>query len=70
MRELWDVGTPEAKREAAEIAKDAAPYVHRKHRSNNQGGPTFCRGARQLSIEEWQLTYGPQGALEDKSAVE
>jgi hypothetical protein len=23
----------------------------------------------QLSIEEWQLTYGPQGALEDKSAV-
>jgi hypothetical protein len=28
MRELWDEGTPESKREAAAIAKDAAPYVH------------------------------------------
>ncbi len=28
MRELWDQGTPESKREAAAIAKDAAPYVH------------------------------------------
>jgi formiminotetrahydrofolate cyclodeaminase len=28
MRELWDQGTPESKREAATIAKDAAPYVH------------------------------------------
>ena len=27
MRELWAVGTPEAKREAAEIAKDAAPFT-------------------------------------------
>src|SRR5215510_7322705 len=27
MRELWAQGTPEAKREAAEIAKDAAPYT-------------------------------------------
>jgi hypothetical protein len=28
MRELWDEGTSDAKREAARIAKDAAPYVH------------------------------------------
>ena len=28
MRELWDQGSAEAKREAARIAKDAAPYVH------------------------------------------
>jgi hypothetical protein len=28
MRDLWDQGTPESKREAATIAKDAAPYVH------------------------------------------
>ena len=28
MRELWAQGTPEAKREAAEIATDAAPYIH------------------------------------------
>src|SRR4029078_6989276 len=28
MRDLWEEGTPEAKREAARIAKDAAPYIH------------------------------------------
>jgi hypothetical protein len=28
MRELWDEGSAEAKREAARIAKDAAPYIH------------------------------------------
>src|SRR5665811_2377861 len=28
MRDLWDEGTSEAKREAARLAKDAAPYVH------------------------------------------
>jgi hypothetical protein len=28
MRELWDQGTSEAKREAARVAKDAAPYIH------------------------------------------
>src|SRR5262249_33323749 len=36
MRELWAQGTPEAKREAAEIAKDAAPYVHPRLASIDQ----------------------------------
>ena len=36
MRDLWEEGTPEAKREAARIAKDAAPYVH--PRLSNWGG--------------------------------
>jgi len=36
MRELWALGTPEAKREAAEIAKDAAPYIHPRLASIDQ----------------------------------
>ena len=36
MRDLWEVGTPEAKREAATIAKDAAPYVHPRLASIDQ----------------------------------
>jgi hypothetical protein len=36
MRELWDQGTPESKREAAAIAKDAAPYVHPRLASIDQ----------------------------------
>jgi hypothetical protein len=69
MRELWDVGTPEAKREAAGIAKDAAPYVHPRLASIDQRineNQPFALIPRELSIEEWQLTYGPK-ALEAKS---
>lgn len=36
MRDLWEEGTPEAKREAAKIAKDAAPYVHPRLASIDQ----------------------------------
>jgi hypothetical protein len=36
MRDLWDEGTSEAKREAAKIAKDAAPYVHRAWPASNK----------------------------------
>ena len=36
MRELWEEGTSEAKREAARIAKDAAPYVHPRLASIDQ----------------------------------
>ena len=36
MRDLWDEGTSEAKREAARIAKDAAPYVHPRLASIDQ----------------------------------
>ena len=36
MRDLWDQGSAEAKREAARIAKDAAPYVHPRLSSIDQ----------------------------------
>ena len=59
MRELWEEGTSEAKREAAKIAKDAAPYVHPRLASINQTvhepqqyviyAPEPC-----LTSEEWQ----------------
>lgn len=59
MRELWDEGTSEAKREAARIAKDAAPYVHPRLASINQTvhepqqyviyAPEPC-----LTTEEWE----------------
>jgi hypothetical protein len=71
MRELWAQGTPEAKREAAEIAKDAAPYIHPRLASIDQTikeDRPFAVVPGQLSIEEWQVTYGPQAALENKSA--
>jgi hypothetical protein len=67
----WAQGTPEAKREAAEIAKDAAPYIHPRLASIDQTikeDRPFAVVPGQLSIEEWQVTYGPQAALEDKSA--
>jgi hypothetical protein len=73
MRELWARGTPEAKRAAAEIAKDAAPYIHPRLASIDQTikeDRPFAVVPCQFSIEEWQVTYGPQAALEDKSAVE
>ena len=73
MRDLWAQGTPEAKREAAEIAKDAAPYIHPRLASIDQTikeDRPFAVVPGELSIEEWQVTYGPQAALEDKSAVE
>ena len=59
MRELWDEGTSEAKREAAKIAKDAAPYVHPRLASIDQRvherqqyiiyAPEPC-----LTTEEWE----------------
>ena len=73
MRELWAQGTPEAKREAAEIAKDAAPYIHPRLASIDQTikeDRPFAVVPGELSIEEWQVTYGPQAALEDKSSGE
>jgi hypothetical protein len=72
MRDLWAQGTPEAKREAAEIAKDAAPYIHPRLASIDQTikeDRPFALVPGQLSMEEWQLTYGPQAALENKSAA-
>jgi hypothetical protein len=72
MRELWAQGTPEAKREAAEIAKDAAPYIHPRLASIDQTikeDRPFAVLLEQCSnAEEWQATYGPRAALEDKSS--
>jgi len=73
MRELWAKGMPEAKLQAAEIAKDAAPYIHPRLASIDQTvkeDRPFAVVPGQLSIEEWQVTYGPQAALEDKSSGE
>ena len=72
-RDLWAQGTPEAKREAADIAKDAAPYIHARLASIDQTikeDRPFAVLPGELSIEEWQLTYDPQAALEDKSSGE
>jgi hypothetical protein len=74
MRELWEVGTPEAKREAAEIAKDAAPYVHPRLASIDQTIkedrpfaliPEICSNA-----QEWEAISRPRVAIEDKSSSE
>src|SRR6187200_3106656 len=74
MRELWALGTPEAKREAAEIAKDAAPYIHPRLASIDQAiteNRPFAVLLEQCSnAKEWEGRYGPQVALEDKSSGE
>jgi hypothetical protein len=74
MRELWDVGTPEAKREAAEIAKDAARYIHPRLASIDQtikeDRPFAILLEECPNAEEWQARYGPRAALEHKSSGE
>src|SRR4026207_522444 len=58
MRELWAQGTPEAKRQAAEIAKDAAPYIHPRLASIDQ---TFAVLLEECSnAEEWRARYAPK----------
>ena len=58
MRDLWDEGTSEAKREAARIAKDAAPYVHPRLASIDQtvreATRFVIRAPEPCSAEEWQ----------------
>lgn len=66
MRELWEEGTSEAKREAARIAKDAAPYVHPRLASIDQTinepqqyvirVPEPCR-----TTEEWEAEVRAAG---------
>jgi hypothetical protein len=74
MRELWAQGTPEAKRAAAEIAKDAAPYIHPRLASIDQTIkedrpfaliPEICSDP-----EEWEALYRPRLAIEDKTSKE
>jgi hypothetical protein len=51
MRDLWEVGTPEAKREAATIAKDAVPYVHPRLASIDQ------------NIQDQRSSHAPAAAM-------
>ena len=69
MRDLWEEGTSEAKREAARIAKDAAPYVHPRLASIDQTVREATRFVIQApepckTVEEWEANvragkYGP-----------
>ena len=69
MRDLWEEGTSEAKREAARIAKDAAPYVHPRLASIDQTVREATRFVIQApepctTSEEWEENvragkYGP-----------
>jgi hypothetical protein len=63
--------TPEAKREAAEIAKDAAPYIHPRlasiDKTISEDRP-FAVLLETCSKEEWEATFGGQTILEDKSS--
>ena len=59
MRDLWDQGSAEAKREAARIAKDAAPYVHPRLSSIDQTvseRPRYVARVPEpcLTTEEWE----------------
>ena len=66
MRDLWEEGTPEAKREAARIAKDAAPYVHPRLSNIDQTvsershfvirAPEPCK-----TVEEWEANVRARG---------
>jgi hypothetical protein len=71
MRELWAQGTPEAKRQAAEIAKDAAPYIHPRLASIDQtlkdDRPFAVLLESCSNAEEWEAIYGPK-AIEAKSS--
>ena len=73
MRELWALGTPEAKRQAADIAKDAAPYIHPRLASIDQtikeDRPFAILLEECSNAEEWQARYAPK-AIEDQSSGE
>jgi hypothetical protein len=63
MRDFWAEGTPEAKREAAIIARHAAPYVHPRLASIDQTihepHPYVIVVPEELSVEEWTAKYCP-----------
>jgi hypothetical protein len=69
MRELWEEGTSISKREAAKVAKDAAPYVHPRLASIDQTVREASRfvihAPMPCSVEEWEANvragrYGPE----------
>jgi len=69
MRDLWDEGTSEAKRDAARIAKDAAPYVYPRLASIDQTinepqrfvirAPLPCATSEEWEAEVRAAGYGP-----------
>ena len=75
MRQLWHEGTSEAKREAARIAKDAAPYVHPRLASIDQTiherqqyvivAPEPCHTAEEWEAEVMAARYGPNANRND-----
>src|SRR5262245_49325717 len=60
VRGAWAQGTPDAKREAAEIAKDAAPYIHPRLASIDQtvseDRPFALLVEPCLDAEEWEAS--------------
>ena len=73
MRELWKEATSASKREAARIAKDAAPYVHPRLASIDQTVSEAARfviyAPKPCSIEQWKANvragkYGPSRVAE------
>jgi hypothetical protein len=62
LRELWELGTAEAKREAAAIAKDAAPYIHPRlasiDQTINESYRCVIRAPEPLTNEDWEAKYG------------
>ena len=74
MRDLWDEGTAEAKREAARIAKDAAPYVHPRLSNIDQTVKEATRFVIRApepcaTAEEWEAgvragKFGPYASTE------
>ena len=73
MRELWNVGTPEAKRQAAELLR-TPPRIFTRLASIDQTIkedrpfaliPEICSDP-----EEWEALYRPRLAIEDKTSNE
>jgi hypothetical protein len=52
MKELWDIGSTEAKVQAAKIAKDAAPYIHPSLTSVKHSGGLSVRRASEMTDDE------------------
>jgi hypothetical protein len=66
MRELWEEGTPEGKREAAKTAKDAAPYIHPRLASleatvHEQQHFVLRAPEQCATTDEWEQRYGQNG---------
>jgi hypothetical protein len=68
MRDFWEEGTVEGKREAAIIARHAAPYVHSRlasiEQTINEPQRFVIHAPLPLSVEEWKAKvkadgYGP-----------